>query len=726
MVNREDLFELCLQELEAGVPLEALLARLPDEAADLKELLSLAAAMRALPQPAPAPEKAARRWQHVLKVFANGRGPGPQPNRRPGLAWAGRALAGLAVVALIVWAVSLASPPGAALAARITEAAGRVEVAAGPGEDWRLVAAGDSLLAGQSLRTGDGSAATLRFADGSLTRLYANSSLTLTAVDRRPNQAVSVHLTQHAGRTAHEVQPRGPEAAFVVATPAGAARVQGTAFNVFVGAAGLARFAVEAGQVRVEAAGEAVVLSAGQATLTLPGRPPGLPADEFREQGPLVAVQNTVWMVGGVPVRVSDETVVNGRADVGAIVDIVGRVLANGVWLADVVEVVSAGAETASFTGVLVDMGLDSWRVGGATVAVSDRTVYDPALEPGAAVRVTFELLPDGRWQATRIEALEREPPPIAPPAASPSLAFEPDELLVAGCGPEFSVSGRLVNDGEPPRDNVSGVQLDYRVIRGAVFMETVRIEPDNWGLILAGESVSFKLNFSLNPQWSQAADGAEVKIQVQVGEVVEPAGESPARLTVTVVRQCRPAPTATATPAEGAAPTATSAPTQTKPAAGPADNPICLGGTSHPIASALAEHFGVPYAEIARWFCSGFGFGEIRLAYEISAQTGQSGAPVPVAEIFALRQTGLGWGDLMIQFGILPGVIPPPAQPPDGAPPASAPGASPTPQPPEEDEPDGTPPFGPPVDVPTAGSPPGIPPGGGPPGGPPPPGGDD
>ena len=39
-------------------------------------------------------------------------------------------------------------------------------------------------------------------------------------------------------------------------------------------------------------------------------------------------------------------------------------------------------------------------------------------------------------------------------------------------------------------------------------------------------------------------------------------------------------------------------------------------------------------------WFCQGFGFGEIDLAYTLSRQWG-----VPVDQIFAMKSSGMGWG---------------------------------------------------------------------------------
>ncbi len=68
-----------------------------------------------------------------------------------------------------------------------------------------------------------------------------------------------------------------------------------------------------------------------------------------------------------------------------------------------------------------------------------------------------------------------------------------------------------------------------------------------------------------------------------------------------------------------------------------------CGGGEwQHPEGLRLATRWGVSYNEIMSWFCQGYGFGEIDLAYEMAQQSGR-----PVAEIFAMRASGMGWGNI-------------------------------------------------------------------------------
>jgi len=69
-----------------------------------------------------------------------------------------------------------------------------------------------------------------------------------------------------------------------------------------------------------------------------------------------------------------------------------------------------------------------------------------------------------------------------------------------------------------------------------------------------------------------------------------------------------------------------------------------------HPVATRLAEYFGVPYQEIMDWHCAGWGFGEIAVAYTVSQESG-----VPVADLFSMRESGMGWGEILRELGLLP-----------------------------------------------------------------------
>ena len=67
-----------------------------------------------------------------------------------------------------------------------------------------------------------------------------------------------------------------------------------------------------------------------------------------------------------------------------------------------------------------------------------------------------------------------------------------------------------------------------------------------------------------------------------------------------------------------------------------------------HPTGAKLASRYGVAYADIMHWFCRRYGFGEIDLAYTI-----RDFAKVSVDEVFALRESGWGWGKIMKFYGM-------------------------------------------------------------------------
>ncbi len=81
-----------------------------------------------------------------------------------------------------------------------------------------------------------------------------------------------------------------------------------------------------------------------------------------------------------------------------------------------------------------------------------------------------------------------------------------------------------------------------------------------------------------------------------------------------------------------------------------PNDGAYCSGSKEkhHPTGDKLAERYGVSYEKIMAWFCQGYGFGEVDLAYTISQK-----AQVPVEEVFALRASGMGWGEILQQYGL-------------------------------------------------------------------------
>lgn len=68
-----------------------------------------------------------------------------------------------------------------------------------------------------------------------------------------------------------------------------------------------------------------------------------------------------------------------------------------------------------------------------------------------------------------------------------------------------------------------------------------------------------------------------------------------------------------------------------------------------HPLAAGIEEIYGVSPEETMTYFCDGFGFGQIMLAY----QTHEMGGP-EVSDLLANRKSGIGWGQMWKEHGFV------------------------------------------------------------------------
>ncbi len=693
-----------LLALEKGEPLESVLEGMPEETEELKSLVRLAAAVRALPHPEPILEAAKGRQQLTSAASMASRPAGqiygrpqardgrkPQPRAWGRFGWTAAAAvaatlglflcATLATLAGLLWF----STPDGARAATLMDVAGRVEAApanATSAGAWRPLADGGQVKAGMQIRTGRASSATLVFYDGSRTVLGADTRLAIATLDGKRGRVLQVSLSQLAGRTAHSVVPLRDQGFFLVQTPSGTASVHGTRFEVRVDAQGQARFAVASGLVQVSNAGSQVALASGQATIASPGKAPGAPEFAFSLQGPLDIDQGNAWNVAGIPFQLESQSMAGGSLRPGDAVRVEGRVRSDGAWVADVIEPsiepTASSPLESSFTGVLQAVQGDRIQVGGLSVRLGQGAKIGQDLAQGSAVRVAFTFQKDAGITATQVTPLDEPPPvPTPDPDAKPSLSFEPDELEIAGCPdanqqPEFVFTGHLANTAEEAKDYAADVVLGYTGLRGMEYVEQVEIDPVSWERIDAGQSVEFSVRVALKPEWTALRFGNEVKLRVFVANEINRPEHHKTRLTLTIALNCGKTPspsstttltptttatptatitpTATATPTVTLTPTATITPTATvtptvtlTPTAGITD---CTGANPHPEGMRLAERYNVPYEEIMGWFCQRFGFGEIDLAYGLSQQTG-----VPVVEIFDMRKSGMGWGEIKKQL---------------------------------------------------------------------------
>jgi uncharacterized protein (DUF433 family) len=66
-----------------------------------------------------------------------------------------------------------------------------------------------------------------------------------------------------------------------------------------------------------------------------------------------------------------------------------------------------------------------------------------------------------------------------------------------------------------------------------------------------------------------------------------------------------------------------------------------------NPVLKKLADIYGVTYEEVKGWYCEGRSLPEITMALNISSKTG-----VPVADLFAKRDAGMTWAEILKELG--------------------------------------------------------------------------
>jgi hypothetical protein len=225
MNDPADLLQETLARLEAGEPLEGLLAGLPEAEAGL---LRLAATLRALPAAGLAPHIAAAQRRKLLRAAEEKTTMDNKSSARPRwllpAALGGAAVLGLACVVLIAAVAGFAwlrqASPGQAPVAQapnpqtavLNDAHGLVEAQSADG-NWTAARSGERFQAGQRVRTGSLSSVTLTFYDGSQARLGPNSEVSVDALDARRSGARVVRLTQsgrHHPRRGQIQRPRFP------------------------------------------------------------------------------------------------------------------------------------------------------------------------------------------------------------------------------------------------------------------------------------------------------------------------------------------------------------------------------------------------------------------------------------------------------------------------------------------------------------------------------------
>lgn len=628
MSEKDDLLQRHLEQIEQGKAVDEVLAQLPAEHAELASLIKLATGIRQarhpLPQKAFQARLPARNHNHRAAPRLNGNG------RVRGLLLLSGVVGAAAMVFLVIFLAAAAAfwyaGPHQAGLAKLIDVQGQVRMAGASSDDWRPVAETQTLRAGQRLRTGADSGVTLVFYDGSRATVAANSEVTLQRLQGTWNRTIKMEMLQHSGATFHSVVPMGKrDGLYLVHTSSGTARVHGTVFSVTLQPDGAARFTVERGQVEVDSGKGQVMLSAGQATAVLSDSAPLAPAYQFVLRGQLERSSAEEWQVDRVSFRVTESTSLPGDIPSGSTVLVTGRTLADGSRVADQLLQVTEDGEN-EFTGIVENIDGDLWTINGQGVWVLEgETEFEGEPGLGDTVRVKYRVLEDGRWLALEIESLEEEEPPVT----TEPVVTEP----VGTVSPTLPVSPTLVTDCTGANPHPTGQKLANRY---AVPYEEIMgwfCQKFGFGEIDLAYELSLQAGVPVEQIFDLRRSGlgwGEIKKMVRDGLV-------------------------TTTPTPVITEPVVTEPVVTEPVVTPVvteQPPVdpCTGANPHPTGSKLAARYGVSYNEIMSWFCQGFGFGEIDLAYSLSQQSG-----VPVAQIFAMRQSGMGWGEIKQQLSPKP-----------------------------------------------------------------------
>jgi hypothetical protein len=437
----DDRLQEHIARLEAGEPLDTVLADLPQDEADL---VRMAAALQAVPYPARTEStvavqraqllRAAQAQQGKTKMTSQPIPPSPAPPRWTLFA----ALAGVAAFALLcvfgllsagtfwLWNSGglarnpfsnpfVIAPTSAPIAqapdpqtAVLRDARGVVEVQASDGS-WTSAQTGDTVKAGQRVRTGDLSSVALAFYDGSQSRLGPNTEVSVDSLDAQRTGARTILLTQHAGDTDNEVaHSDNPASRYEVATPSGTGAAKGTAFHVRVTLTQLVFFDVDEGAVAVTNVNVTVVVVAGQSTVIVFGQPPTPPMFRLSGEGEVQEITDNAWRIAGQTLVTNHNTVITGDPHIGDWVAFEGRILSDGTRFADRITLLRrALSNDFSVVGQVQAMGADAWTISGRTIRVDGSTVIDPGIVLSDTVEVTGGIATDGTFWASAIHRLQ-------------------------------------------------------------------------------------------------------------------------------------------------------------------------------------------------------------------------------------------------------------------------------------------------------------------------------
>ena len=412
--------------------------------------------------------------------------------------------------------------------AAVEDVNGLVEIQSG--DTWTAVADVATLVAGQRLRTGQLSGATVTFFDGSQAYLGPETEISIDELDaQRPEDGLrTIAFTQWLGESEHNVEFRNDQGSrYQVNTPGGNGVARGTRFGVTVTADLLARFAVSEGRVDVSNLNTTVPVIAGQLTTTMAGRAPAEPVFRISGEGE-VSQTGAVWIIAGQTFQTNEATRIVGNPQIGDLVRVEGHLLPDGGRVADRILLLQrATTNRFRLTGEVEATGGGTWTIAGQSILVNDSTRIEDGISVGNTVRVEGVIQPGGALLAERIRLLAEAPGlPFSFTGvvqrigsdtwriSGQTVAIDENSAIDSGLavGDVVAVRGRILDDGRWRAQRIERVSDPERTFE----LTGVLQGRDPWRV--AGITLATR-------NWSIIEPGLEVGQRVRVRGVILPDG---------------------------------------------------------------------------------------------------------------------------------------------------------------------------------------------------------
>ena len=298
-------------------------------------------------------------------------------------------------------------PPESAM---LQDLRGLVEIQAG-GKAWALAGEGQTLQAGQRVRTGALSGARVTFYDGSAAILGPKSELSVDHLGQDATDGARViQLTQWMGESDHDVvSAESDNARYEVDTPSGTGEAMGTVFHVLVTPDLFARFSVTEGVVAVTHVDVTVIVVAGQLTTIPAGQPPREPVFRLTGEGEVTRI-GSEWEIGGQVFVTNERTTIVGNPQVRDWVSVQGHLLPDNAQMADRIVLLRRSPENRfTMTGEVETITEVSWIVAGKTIGVTEGTDIQEGIQEQDTVRVKGLIQEDGTLVALSIRLIEEQ-----------------------------------------------------------------------------------------------------------------------------------------------------------------------------------------------------------------------------------------------------------------------------------------------------------------------------